>query len=180
MPRRRTSPASLDGLPGVELFVSTLQMLDVLLVLGTAFPPANQNVVPGDLTILELPPLLLGVELGRERGVYDVRVLFVVVVGRYVEPKRLAQGHRVAHPGLPELVVGRALVTVLDLLVVPLLFVRQAEPLERQREHPVDRPLELLLFLRVPGERLHPLLSVPEVEVLLAVHLDESPLPRPI
>src|SRR5215210_4925528 len=155
-------------------------MLDVLLVHGTAFPPANEHVVPGDLTLLELPPLLLGVELGRERGVYDVRVLFVVVVGRYVEPKRLAQGHRVAHPGLPELVVGRALVTVLDLLVVPLLCVRQAKPLERQREHPVDRPLELLLLLRVPGERFHPLLSVPEVEVLLAVHLDESPLPRTI
>src|SRR5215216_4087777 len=178
MPPRRTSPASLDALPGVELFVSTLQMLDVLLVLGTAFPPANQNVVPGDLTILELPPLLLSVELGRERGVYDVRTL--LVVGWHLETKGLAKGHRVAHPGLPELVVGGALVTVLDLLVVPLLSVRQAEPLQRQREHPVDRPLELLLLLRVPGERFHPLLSVPEVEVLLAVHLDESPLPRTI
>src|SRR5215217_4998122 len=178
MPQLRTSPASLDGLPGVELFVSTLQMLDVLLVLGTAFPPANQNVVPGDLTILELPPLLLSVELGRERGVYDVRALFVV--GGHLETKGLAKGHRMAHPGLPELVVGRALVTVLDLLVVPLLSVRQAEPLERQREHPVDRLLEFLLFLRVPGERLHPLLTMPEVKVLLTVHLDERPLPRPI
>src|SRR5215211_1292186 len=104
MPRRRTSPASLDGLPGVELFVSTLQMLDVLLVLGTAFPPANQNIVPEDLTILELPPLLLSVELGRERGVYYVRASFVV--GGHLETKRLAKGHRVAHPGLPE--IGRA------------------------------------------------------------------------
>src|SRR5829696_6940626 len=155
-------------------------MLDVLLVLGTAFPPADEYVVPGDLTLLELPPLLFSVELGREGGIYEVRVLFLVVVGHHVESKGFAQGHRVAHPGLPELVVGRALVTVLDLLVVPLLSVRQAEPLERQREHPVDRPLELLLLLRVPGERFHPLLSVTEVEVLLAVHLDESPLPRTI
>src|SRR5215203_4393312 len=96
-------------------------MLDVLLVLGTAFPPADEYVVPGDFTLLELPALLFGVELGREGGIYEVRVLFLVVVGRHVEPKGFAQGHRVAHPGLPELVVGRALVTVLDLLVVPLL-----------------------------------------------------------
>src|SRR5829696_4657309 len=153
-------------------------MLDVLLVLGTAFPPANQNVVPGDLTILELPPLLLSVELGRERGVYDVRALFVV--GGHLETKGLAKGHSVGHPGLPELVVGRALVTVLDLLVVPLPAVGQAEPLERQHEHPVHGSLQLLLLLRGLGEGLHPLLAVPEMEILRPVYLDERPLPRPV
>src|SRR5215210_3535334 len=54
-------------------------MVDVLLVLGTAFLPALEHVVPGDPTLIEEPPLLLGVELGREREVYNVPVLFLVV-----------------------------------------------------------------------------------------------------
>src|SRR5256886_6678610 len=62
-----------------------------------------------------------------------------------------------------------------------LLRVRQAEPLDDEREHPVDRALQLV-FGRAArrADALNQGATVPEVEVLLQHHLVESALPRPV
>ena len=56
----------LACLGAVQFLVAALQVLDVLLVHRAALLPAPEHVVPGDLTSLEVPPLLLGHEVRRE------------------------------------------------------------------------------------------------------------------
>src|SRR5438132_2608253 len=160
----------------VELF---LEHGDHLRVARAAGPPAGENTVPGD-RLLEVPALGLGIELAWE-GV--VELPYVLTVARLLvrgdlDADLLAIWHDRGEPPLAELVVGQPLEPVLELQGVHLLGVRQTEPLDAQREHPVDRALQLVLRGTTRGaEALHPGAAVAKVKVLLEHHLVQAALP---
>src|SRR3990172_1152388 len=156
--RTRASVVIGSGRQRSPLEPSSLDHLDELLVRRPALAPALLHLVPGDLALLEEPPLLLLVELRREWAVDHERALRGVVVSRHADPDRLAERDRGRHPLLPELVVRHALQAVVDLLAVPLEVVRKPEPLEGHEEHPVDRRLERVARGGISGQRLHPAL----------------------
>src|SRR5215471_1663800 len=152
-----------------------LERGDHLGVARSAAAPALDDVVPR-AGVAEVPALGLGIEGAREGVVEHVRV--ALAVRGHAEADVLAVGDDQREPPLPELVVGLALEPVVELRGVRLDAVGQAEPLDGQREHPVDRPLELVL--RGAAGLRHPLgpgAAVAEVEVLLQHHLVEAALP---
>src|SRR5919202_3253521 len=146
---------------------------------GAARLPAAEHLVPGARALLVQPALVRRVEAGRERHLEHVLLPLLVEVGRDLQADLLAERHHLAHPGLPQLVVALALEAVLQLLGVALLGVGEAEPFDREHEHPVHRPLQPGLLLGVLHQAADPLLAVAEVEGLLLVHLGQRPLPRP-
>ena len=103
----------------------------------------------------------------------------LVPVRRDVQADLLHEGHDLAHPRLAQLVVRHPLEAVLELDAVALAVVGQAEPLEREDEHPVQRRLEPRLLGRVGRELLDPRAPVAQVEGLLLVDLGERALPGP-
>src|SRR5437879_9653161 len=150
----------------VELF---LEHGDHLRVARAAGPPAGENTVPGD-RLLEVPALGLGIELAWE-GV--VELPYVLTVARLLvrgdlDADLLAIWHDRGEPPLAELVVGQPLEPVLELQGVHLLGVRQTEPLDAQREHPVHRAMKLILSGAPLGAGYcHPGTAVAEANVLV-------------
>src|SRR5207248_1598628 len=122
-------PLPLDGGARVELLVATLELANQVLVGRSAPLPAYQHIVPADRSLLEQEALIRGIELRRERAVDDILAALGVVMRRDVQPQALAQRDRGGHPLLAQLVVGRALEAVGDLLFVFLQVIRQAKPL---------------------------------------------------
>src|SRR5262249_3533236 len=106
--------------------------------LGVAWPsgaPAHEHVVPA-ARVVEVPALALGVERAGEGVVEDVGVTFLM--GRSLDADLLAVGHHEGQPPLAKLIVRLALEPVVELRRVGLDAVGQAEPLDGEREHPVD------------------------------------------
>src|ERR687888_346893 len=149
---------------------------------GAARPPALQDVLPG-AGIVEVPALGIGVERAGERVVerpdlLAVLALLLLAVRGDRDADLLAVRHDQRQPPLAQAVVRLALEAVVELEGVALARVRQAEPLDREWEHPVDRGLQLVA--RLAARLRHaasPGAAVPEVEVLLEHHLVEAPLP---
>src|SRR5438445_1321961 len=163
----------------VELF---LEHHDHLGIPWTARAPAGQHVVPGD-GLLEVPALRLRIELARERVIELPHV--VAIAGCLMSGDRdadlLAVRHDCREPPLAQLVVGEALEPVFELGRMHLLVVGEPKPLHAQREHPVDRALQLVLRRATrSADPLHPGAAVAEVEVFLEHHLVQTPLPRAV
>src|SRR5215472_15922611 len=103
--------------------------------LGVAWPsgaPAHEH---------DVPALALGVEGAWKGVVEDAGVTFLM--GRYLDTDLLAVGDDKRQPPLPQLIVRLALEPVIELSRVGLDAVGQSEPLDGEREHPVDGGLEL-------------------------------------
>src|SRR5262252_3777635 len=137
--------------------------------------PALQHVVPATGVVV-VPSLGFCIEGAREWVVQDVVV--TSLMGRHLDAHLVAERHDQGEPPLTELVVGLALQPVVELGRVGLDAVGQPEPLNREREHPVDRLLQLVAghtagLRHAPG----PGSSVSEVEVLFQHHLVQSALP---
>src|ERR1700687_2953663 len=165
-----------------ELVELLLEHRDHLGVARAARAPAHEHVVPG-AWLLEVPPLFFGVELARKRIVElpDVLAIAHLFVRGHLDADLLAIGDHRREPPLAELVVGQSLEAVLELGGMHLHVVGEAEPFDAEREHPVDRALQLLFRRAARGaDALHPCASVAKVEVLLGHDLVEAALPRSI
>src|SRR5688572_2690467 len=160
--------------------LAALDHLGVPLVHGAARAPALPHLIPAD-GLVEEPALGHGVELAGELVLQHPLARLLVEMRGNGYPDLGAERNHGRHPRLAQLVVRLALEPVLQLPGVMLELVRQPEPLDSGREHPVDGPLEHLLDLAARlREAPHPRLAMPEVEVLLLVDLDERPLEWPV
>src|SRR5690348_15192277 len=159
--------------------VAALHELHEFSVGGAAPLPAHQYLIPRDRAVLQQPALVLLVEGGGEGAIYHPLLARLVEVRRDAEAKLLAEWYGGAHPRLAQLVVALTLEAEAKLLRMLFQVVGQAEPLDGQQEHPVNRLLQPLVLGGIGRELAHPLLAVAQVEGLFLIHLDQRALPRP-
>src|SRR5439155_14186959 len=70
-----------------------------------------------------------------------------------------------------------ALEAVFKLLTMLFQVIGQTKPLDSQHEHPVNGPLQFLVSTGVLIDFAHSLFTVPQVEGLFLINLDERSLP---
>src|SRR6266699_590540 len=128
---------SITSRKAYHFSLAALHHTDKLIIFGAACLPALHHIIPRTGPFLKQPALYPGIEVSGERAIEHIFLLCLVVVGRDLDVKLIAQRYGGRHPDLAQFVVAVALEAVCELLAMHFQVIGEAKPLDGEQEHPV-------------------------------------------